>query len=121
MNALGQTARKMRERQGLTRAKLAEKAGLEAEWIRRLETGDLSQMDQGMASTRTLAAALGYSFSAFLREASPVDVSDLTPDADPGLRQLVADLDQLEPDERQAVEKIIRQFARRKDQDECPA
>ena len=113
MNALGTTVNRLRARRGLTQPMLGARAGVSEDWIRRLETGKLSQAEHHLAHIRALAAALGYSFAGFLREAGMIEPEGAELPGDPGLRELVANYSQLSSDERQMVENLIRVLARR--------
>jgi len=114
MNTLGTTVRRLRQRQGLTHKQLGEKASVAWHWIRQLEQGKLAQADQHLVKLRAVAAALGYSFAGLLREAGMIEPNTEVLDGDPGLRELVANLSTLTPDERQTVEDLIRTIVRGK-------
>jgi transcriptional regulator with XRE-family HTH domain len=116
MNTLGTTLRRLRDQRGLTRKQLEEKTGIPDYWIRDLENGNLDQRapEQRLEKIRTLAAALGYSFAGFLREAGMIEPDSESFGGDPGLRELVANLSVLTPEERQMVEDLIRTIVRGK-------
>ncbi len=110
MNTLGKTALRLREQRGLTREQLAEKTDVPYYWIRQLEQGKLPQAEHHLVQMRSLAAALGYSFSGFLREAGVIE-TDIELSGDPGLRELVANYSALSPEEREAVDTLVRSLA----------
>jgi len=114
MNTLGTTLRRLREQRGLTRKQLEEKTGIPDYWIRDLENGNLDQRapEQRLEKIRTLAAALGYSFAGFLREAGMLE-ADTELSGDPGLRELVANYSALSPEERDMVDALIQLLAKR--------
>ncbi len=61
---------------------------------------------------RSLAAALGYSFAGFLREAGVIE-TDVELSGDPGLRELVANYSQLNSEEREAVDALLQSLAKK--------
>ncbi len=113
MNTLGKTALRLREQRELTREQLAEKTDVPYYWIRQLEQGKLPQAEHHLAQMRSLAAALGYSFACFLREAGVIEADTEPLSGDPGLRELVANYSQLNPEEREAVDTLLRSLAKK--------
>ncbi len=114
MNTLGETAKRLREKQELTRDALAARAGLAPDWMARLEQGQLSQTELALPRLRVIAKALGYSLVGFLREAGLVEENEVVElSGDPGLRELVANYSALTPEERDAVDTLIRALTKR--------
>ena len=113
MNTLGTTANRMRLSREWTREELAQRSGLDENWLARLEQGKLAQTEMAISRLRLVAAAFGYSLVAFLREAGLVEPTDAEPSGDPGLRQLVANYTALSSEEREAVDTLIESLARK--------
>ncbi len=114
MNTLGTIARQLRVKEEITREQLAERTGLTADWLARLEQGQLSQTELAVPRLRIIAKALGYSLVGFLREAGLIESEEVTAlSGDPGLRELVANYAALSPDEREAVDTLIRSLTKK--------
>ncbi len=114
MNLLGKTTNRLRTAKEISREELARRAEVSAEWLGRLEQGRLPQTEYHLQQLRQVAAALGYSFVGFLREAGLVEASEVKElSGDPALRQLVANYSALGPEERDAVDELIRLLTKR--------